>query len=273
MSTETEDIELELLVEAIYRKYGYDFRNYTRSSLKRRVMQRLHRAGLPHLSAMQHLVLTDQAFFSTLLLDMTINVTEMFRDPAFYLKIREKVIPVLKTYPFCKIWHAGCSTGEEVYSMAILLAEENLLKNIMIYATDIDELVLKKARDGIFDLDRMKEYTKNYQRAGGTGYFSDYYTANHRAAIIDGRLKKNIVFAQHNLVTDSTFGEMNLIICRNVLIYFDRQLQNRVIELFRKSLVRRGILCLGSKESLNFSNQRNSFEDFVAGEKIYRRIK
>jgi chemotaxis protein methyltransferase CheR len=267
-----EDIELELLIEGIYRRYGYDFRNYTRSSLKRRVMQRLHRTGLPNLSAMQHLALNDAAFFNTLLLDMTINVTEMFRDPTFYLTLREKVIPVIKTYPFFKIWHAGCATGEEVYSMAILLAEEGLLKNVMIYATDIDEVVLKKAREGIYELDRIKEYTKNYQKAGGTETFSDYYTANHRAVILDSRLKKNIVFAQHNLVTDSTFGEMNLIICRNVLIYFDRELQNRVIDLFKRSLVRRGLLCLGSKETLNFSSHRKSFEDFDGKEKIYRKI-
>jgi len=273
MAMVTEDIELELLIEAIFRKYGYDFRNYTRSSLKRRVMQRLQRSGLPNLSAMQHRILTDQSFFGALLLDMTINVTEMFRDPTFYLTLREKVIPVLKTYPFFKIWHAGCATGEEVYSMAILLEEENLLKNVMIYATDIDEVVLKKAREGIYELDRIKEYTKNYQKAGGTGSFSDYYTANHRAAIMDSRLKKNMVFAQHNLVTDSIFGEMNLIICRNVLIYFDKDLQNRVIDLFQRSLVRRGILCLGSKESLNFSSHRQSFEDFEGKDKIYRKIR
>jgi chemotaxis protein methyltransferase CheR len=157
--------------------------------------------------------------------------------------------------------------------MAILLEEENLLKNVMIYATDIDEVVLKKAGEGIYELDRIKEYTKNYQKAGGTGSFSDYYTANHRAAIMDSRLKKNMVFAQHNLVTDSIFGEMNLIICRNVLIYFDKDLQNRVIDLFQRSLVRRGILCLGSKESLNFSSHRQSFEDFEGKDKIYRKIR
>jgi chemotaxis protein methyltransferase CheR len=273
MVTATEDIELELLLEAIFKKYGYDFRNYARSSLKRRVMQRLERSHLPNLSVMQHHVLTDPSFFGKLLLDMTINVTEMFRDPSFYLALREKVVPVLRTYPFFKIWHAGCATGEEVYSMAILLDEEGLLKNAMIYATDIDEVVLKKAREGIYELDRIKDYTKNYQKAGGSGSFSDYYTANHKAAILNGRLKKHIVFAQHNLVTDSIFGEMNLIICRNVLIYFDRDLQNRVIDLFQKSLVRRGILCLGSKETLNFSSHRKIFDDFDEKEKIYRKNK
>ena len=196
----------------------------------------------------------------------------MFRDPTFYCALREKVLPVLKTYPFFKIWHAGCSTGEEVYSMAILLKEANLLQNAMIYATDIDEKVLKTAREGIYRLEKIKEYTQNYQKACGDASFSDYYTAKYEAAIIDKSLKKNIVFSQHNLVTDGVFGEMNLIICRNVIIYFDKELQNRVLKLFHDSLVRRGILCLGSKETVQFTTLNTAFQEYDGKEKIFKRV-
>jgi chemotaxis protein methyltransferase CheR len=272
MKQDNESIEIDLLIEAIYKKYGYDFRNYSKASLKRRIMHKFSQSGMDNLSAMQHRLLYDKSFFESLLLDLTINVTEMFRDPSFYCVVREKVIPVLKTYPFIKIWHAGCSTGEEVYSMAILLKEENLLENVMIYATDIDDRVLRIAREGIYPLDRIKEYTRNYQKACGEQSFSDYYTAKYEATIMDSSLKKNIVFSQHNLVTDGIFGEMNLIICRNVLIYFDKELQNRVLQLFHDSLIRRGILCLGSKESINFSKLKNAFQDYDGKEKIYKKI-
>jgi chemotaxis protein methyltransferase CheR len=272
-AAENEAIEIELLIEAMYRKYGYDFRNYSRASLKRRIMNKLHLSGVENLSEMQHKILYDKKYFESVLLDLTVNVTEMFRDPSFYCALREKVFPILRTYPFVKIWHAGCSTGEEVYSMAIMLHEENLLANAMLYATDIDDKVLKKAREGIYPLDKIKEYTQNYQKACGKQSFSDYYVAKYEAAIMNSTLKKNIVFSQHNLVTDGIFGEMNLIICRNVLIYFDKELQNRVLNLFHDSLVRKGILCLGSKETIKFSQLKDAFIDYDEREKIYKKIK
>jgi len=272
MITDSETIEIELLVEAIYKKYGYDFRNYSRASLHRRIKNKLQTSGVENLSAMQHRLLYDRTFFESVLLDLTINVTEMFRDPTFYCALREKVLPVLKTYPFFKIWHAGCSTGEEVYSMAILLKEANLLQNAVIYATDIDEKVLKTAREGIYPLERIREYTQNYQKACGDASFSDYYMARYEAAIMDKVLKTNIVFSQHNLVTDGVFGEMNLIICRNVIIYFDKDLQNRVLKLFYDSLIRRGILCLGSKETVQFTTMNKSFQEYDGKEKIFKRV-
>ena len=267
-----ENIELKLLLEGIYLKYGYDFRDYSKASVKRRIGQRMLMSALPNLAAMQHKILHEKSFFQTVLLDLSVNVTEMFRDPSFYLALRKTVIPILKTYPFIKIWHAGCSTGEEVYSMAILLEEENLLKNTTLYATDIDTQVLKKAKDGIYSLERMKEFTLNYQRAGGNSSFADYYTARYDAAILDSNLRKNIVFSQHNLVTDGAFGEMHMVVCRNVIIYFNRDLQNRVLNLFHESLIRKGILCLGSKETIKYLQLKNAFEEIDGQEKIFRRI-
>ncbi len=196
----------------------------------------------------------------------------MFRDPSFYLALRKAVIPELKKYPFLKVWHAGCSTGEEVYSMAILLKEEGLYDHTQIYATDMNEVALKKAKDGIFDIGKLKQYTKNYQKAGGQSAFSDYYSAHYEHVVMDKSLKKNVLFSDHNLATDGVFGEMNLILCRNVLIYFNRDLQNRVLGLFHNSLCATGILCLGSKESLSFSEYSDAFEDLVKEEKIYRRL-
>jgi len=268
---DSETIEIDLLLEAIFRKHGYDFRNYSRASLKRRLTNVLIQSKLQSFSALQYKILYDRKFFDTVLLDLTVNVTEMFRDPSFYCALREKVIPVLKTYPFIKIWHAGCATGEEVYSMAILLREENLLSKTILYATDLDDKVLKTAREGIYPLDKIKEYTQNYQKACGHDSFSEYYTAKYEAAIMDSSLKKNIVFSQHNLVTDGIFGEMNLVICRNVLIYFDKDLQNRVLQLFHDSLTRKGILCLGSKETIKFSQVKDLFSEYDAKEKIFKR--
>jgi chemotaxis protein methyltransferase CheR len=270
---DNETIEIELVIEAIYRKYGYDFRDYARASLQRRIRNKLNTSGMKSISEMVHRLLYERTFFESLLLDLTINVTEMFRDPLFYCALREKVIPVLRTYPFFKIWHAGCSTGEEVYSMAILLKEEKLLDNAMIYATDIDNKVLKTAKEGIYPLEKIKEYTLNYQKACGQSLFADYYTAKYKAAIMDNSLKKNILFSQHNLVTDGVFGEMHLIICRNVLIYFNKELQNRVFKLFYDSLVRKGMLCLGSKETIKFSAIRDEFQEYDGKEKIYKRIR
>ena len=262
-------IETELLVEAIYRKYGYDFRNYGKAHLLRRVRHRLERSKFKNVSEMIHAVIYDQNFYHQILSDLSINVTEMFRDPKFYQAVRKEVVPLLKTYPFIKIWHAGCSSGEEVYSMAILLEEEGLLDKTQIYATDFNPVILKHAKEGIYPVSNIKDYTKNYQNAGGKHSFSDYYDANYDSVKLSDRLKKNIVFADHNLVTDSVFGEMNMIVCRNVLIYFNKHLQAKVVKLFLESLTKGGYLCLGSKENIRGNKHEKSFEPIVSGEKIY----
>lgn len=266
-----ERIEIGLLLEAIFLKYGYDFKNYSKSHLKRRLEQRMEMGGMNNYAQMQHRIIHDESFFNTLLLDLSINVTEMFRDPWVYKKIREVIVPMLKTYSFIKVWHAGCSAGQEVYSMAILLEEENLKKRTQIYATDFNELILEKAKEGIYPVDVMKEYTSNYQNSGGQSDFSDYYTADYDHVIFKNSLKDKVLFSSHNLVTDGVFGEMNLIVCRNVLIYFDRDLQNKVLQLFYDSLLPGGFLCLGSKESLKFSKLAHRFEPVSENERIYRK--
>src|SRR5688500_14198389 len=227
-----ERIEIELLLEAIFRHYGFDFRSYAYASIRRRLWRRMEAEGLTTITGLQDRVLHQPALMEQLLLDLSINVTAMFRDPTFYLAFREKVIPLLRTYPFIRVWHAGCSTGEEVYSMAILLEEAGLYDRARIYATDINEVVVHRARTGIFPLERMQEYTENYIRAGGTRSFSEYYTAKYDGALFSPALQRNVVFSQHNLVTDRSFAEFNVILCRNVLIYFDRTLQTRVHGLF-----------------------------------------
>ncbi len=264
-----ENIELQLLLQAIHLKYGYDFRDYAKASIKRRVLHRLKSSQLPNISALQHSILNDVRCFEQLLLDLSINVTEMFRDPSFYQALRETVIPLLREFPFLKIWHAGCATGEEVYSMAILLKEEGLYSRAQLYATDMNEVVLKQAKDGIFPISRLKQYTENYQKSGGREAFSDYYSAHYEHAVMDKSLKENILFSDHNLATDGVFGEMHLIMCRNVLIYFNRELQNRALGLFADSLCEGGVLCLGSKESIRFSDYSRQFEDIAREEKIY----
>ncbi|MGL1862820.1 MAG: protein-glutamate O-methyltransferase CheR [Pseudodesulfovibrio sp.] len=268
---ENERLEIKLLLEAIYHKYGYDFRNYACAHTKRRLEHRLNLDSMENYSAMQHRLIHDEAFFNTLLLDLSINVTEMFRDPWVYTKVRELVVPHLKTYPFIKVWHAGCSAGQEVYSMGILLEEEGIKERSQIYATDFNELILQKAKQGIYPMDVIREYTVNYQKSGGKQSFSDYYTANYDSVVIKQSLKDKVLFSSHNLVTDGVFGEMNLIFCRNVLIYFDRELQNRVFNLFYESLCPGGFLCLGSKESLRFSSVADKFEVVSEREKIYRK--
>lgn len=270
-NTENINIEIKLFLEAIFQKYGYDFRNYSLAHIKRRILHRLAITKLESISLMQHRVLTDPDFLQQILLDFSINVTEMFRDPDFYLALRKEVIPILKTYPFIKIWHAGCSTGEEVYSMAIVLKEEGLLERTQLYATDFNQRVLKHAKEGIFSIESIKDYTQNYIRAGGTEHFSDYYMADYDRVIMDKTLSQNVLFAHHNLVTDNVFSEVNMVICRNVLIYFDRDLQNRAIGLFNESLLAGGILCLGSKESLQFNEHYSAFSSLVSKEKIYRK--
>lgn len=266
---ENENIEIQLLLQAIYLKYGYDFRNYAKASIKRRIHYRLQQDNLRYVTDILHRVLYDEQFFGKFLLDLSINVTEMFRDPGFYRAVRQTVIPELRHLPFLKIWHAGCSTGEEVYSMSILLREEGLYERSQIYATDMNEVVLKKAKNGIFNLRHLKQYTENYQKAGGLEAFSNYYSAHYEHAVMEQSLKKNILFSDHNLATDGVFGEMNLIMCRNVLIYFDRDLQNRVFKLFHDSLSEGGILCLGSKESIRLSDYAGAFDDLVKDERIY----
>ena len=268
-----ERLEIELLLEGIYRHYGFDFREYAFASIRRRLWRRIEAEGLRTVSSLQERVLHEPRMMEQLLLDLSINVTAMYRDPGFYLAFREQVIPTLRTYPFVRIWHAGCSTGEEVYSMAILLEEEGLYDRARVYATDINELVLQKARGGIFPLDRMQEYTENYIRAGGTRSFSEYYTAKYDGALFSPALRRNVVFSQHNLVTDRSFAEFTVILCRNVLIYFDRDLQSRVHGLFYDSLVRFGVLGLGSKETLKFSEYEDRYEAISVAEKLYRKVR
>ncbi|MDD2962797.1 MAG: protein-glutamate O-methyltransferase CheR [Bacteroidales bacterium] len=268
---EIQNIEIKLFLEALFQRYGYDFRNYSQAHIKRRLLHRMNLGNFSGISQMQHKILYDSGFVQQILLDLSINVTEMFRDPSFYASVRKEVVPILKTYPFIKTWHAGCSTGEEVYSMAILFKEENILNRTQIYATDFNHKVLKTAKEGIYPIDLIKDYTTNYQKAGGKESFSDYYDANYNSVIIDGSLKKNIVFADHNLVTDSVFAEVNLIVCRNVLIYFNRELQDKVIKLFLDSLTPGGILCLGSKENLQYSAHFEYFSVIDTHEKIYRK--
>jgi chemotaxis protein methyltransferase CheR len=265
-----EQIELELLLEAIYQRYGHDFRQYSQASVKRRVLHHLARTEFPTISELMAHILYDPALFQSLLFDMSVTVTEMFRDPWFYATLREQVIPFLKTFPFINIWHAGCATGEEVYSLAILLKEEGLYQRAHIYATDFNDVALEKAKTRIYPLDRIKEYTENYQKAGGKHSLADYYRAQYQSVIFDADLQKNITFANHNLATDGVFGEMHLILCRNVLIYFDRSLQDRVLALFYNSLLYNGFLCLGSKETLHFSHIKAHFIEVAAKEKIYQ---
>jgi chemotaxis protein methyltransferase CheR len=266
-----ERLEIELLLEAIYRHYGYDFRSYAFSSLRRRLKKRLAAEDLETFSALQDRVLHDPGVMARLLRDMSVNVTGMFRDPTFFRAFRETIVPLLRTYPFVRIWHAGCATGEEVYATAIILEEEGLYDRARIYATDMNGDALDKAKSGIFALARMREYTTNYQQAGGTGVFSEYYTASYDAALFHASLRRNVLFAQHNLATDTSFSEFNVIFCRNVLIYFDRALKERALKLFADSFAPFGILCLGRRESLRFTKVEGEYDEIDARERIYRR--
>ncbi|MBI3893828.1 MAG: protein-glutamate O-methyltransferase CheR [Candidatus Wallbacteria bacterium] len=268
-----EKIELQLLLETVYQTYGYDFRQYAPASLKRRLWKRLREEKLRTLSGLQERLLHDGDCMERLLKDLSINVTEIFRDPPFYCAFRTKVVPALRTYPFVRIWHAGCSTGEEVYSMAILLSEEGLLERARIYATDFSEAALAQARKRIVRLEHMKEFTQNYLAAGGTRDFADYYTARYEGALFDKELMEHVVFSQHNLVTDGSFNEFNVILCRNVMIYFDRALQARVHELLYDSLCVLGILGLGEKETIHGMPFEDRYECLDAREKIYRKVR
>jgi chemotaxis protein methyltransferase CheR len=265
-NTQVDDFFEELLTQ-----YGYDFRHYSRASVLRRLDRFMIHTKLTDLDALKETVGKDPHFFEYFLQEITVNVTEMFRDPTFFLALRQKVVPILSTYPYIKIWDAGCSTGEEIFSLAIVLQEENLLKRTRIYATDINQKVLRQAKEGIFPISSMVHYTKNYQKAGGKKSLSDYYHAHHGGAIFNHSLLENVIFYPHNLATDESFNEFHLVVCRNVLIYFNKQLQERVFELFLKSLAPLGYLGLGKKESTLFATNPQSFDTIDKEEKIYRR--
>ncbi|MFN2628056.1 MAG: protein-glutamate O-methyltransferase CheR [Gaiellaceae bacterium] len=265
-------LEIQLLLEGVFRRYGFDFREYAPASLKRRLWRRVYAEGFTSISQLLDRLLHEPACMERLLLDLSINVTAMFRDPSFYVALRERVAPLLRTYPFTRIWTAGCSTGEEVYSLAIVLEEEGLYDRARIYATDINETVLGQARAGVFALDKMQQYTQNYIKAGGTRAFSEYYVAAYDGARFARSLLDNVVFAQHNLAMDRAFNEFNLIMCRNVMIYFDKVLQDRVHELFYESLETFGVLALGHKESIGFTALARKYEELDRAERIYRKI-
>lgn len=268
---EIKRVEVNLLLEAIARRYGYDFRQYSRASLRRRILAAQARLGITHISDLIPAVLWDEVLGQSLISELSLTVTEMFRDPDFYQVVRKKVLPYLSTYPFFRIWVAGCGTGEEVYSLAILLKEEGLYERAKIFATDYNEPALKTAQDGIFSLKDIRLYTNNYQKSGGRQSFSDYYQADSQSATIIPAIKANITFANHNLLTDSVFSEIQLIFCRNVLIYFERSLQDRVLKIFLDSLGYGGFLCLGSKETVQYSTVANQLITFDPAEKIYRK--
>ena len=268
-----EDIELALLLEGLYRYYGFDFRDYSPASLKRRVLERMRAEKIETVSAYQDRILHDAPCMERLLVGLSVHVTSMFRDPSFYLTFRQKVVPLLRTYPTVRVWCAGCSTGEEVYSLAILLQEEALYRKCVVYATDISRDVLRRAREGIFPLAAMQEYTANYMRAGGKHEFSDYYTAHYDNVIFHPSLKTNVVFAEHNLATDGSFNEFHVILCRNVMIYFNKALQDRVHELIYQSLSTFGVLGLGNKETLKTTPREAFYEKLDGRDRLYRKAR
>ena len=268
---DVQEIELKLLLEAIFLRFRYDFRSYSMASLKRRLSRAMVELGVTSLSALQERVLHDAQVFPQLLQFLTVQVSDMFRDPPFFRALRERVVPFLRTYPSLKLWIAGCSSGEEVYSMAILLKEEGLLERTIIYATDINAEALRRAEAGVYPLDRIPAFTENHRLSGGHGSLSSHYTAAYGSAVFDRSLLKRVVFSDHSLATDHVFAEVQLISCRNVLIYFDRALQDRAIGLFKDALCRRGFLGLGSKESLHSSGHASQFSEFAGPERWYQR--
>jgi chemotaxis protein methyltransferase CheR len=270
--SELEDLEIRLLLEGIFGHFGFDFRNYALASIRRRIAACMRSESIHTVSCLQDRVLHDPQCMDRLLLSLTVNVTSMFRDPSFYDAFRAHVVPLLKTYPFVRIWHAGCSTGEEVYSMAILLHEEGLYPRCRIYATDVSDAALRKAKLGIFPIAAMQEYTDNYVRAGGKRAFSEYYTAMYEGAAFRPYLQEHIVFAEHNLATDASFNEFNVILCRNVMIYFNSALQERVHGLIYESLDRFGVLAVGRKESLRFTPHESCYAEIQAAEKLFRKV-
>ena len=268
-----EDYDIHALLEIIYLKWGYDFRGYSKASLTRRIFYFLQEERIERIPELQYRIVREKSLFSRFIKDVTVNVTEMFRDPQFYQSVKKNIIPQLKTYPHIKIWHAGCSTGEEVYSLAILLEQEGLLDRATIYATDINRSVLDRAKKGIYSDSYLHQYEKNFESAGLKGSLSDYFEKGYDHIIVDSNLRKNIVFTEHDLVIDHVFGEMQLIFCRNVLIYFTQNLQGKVIGLFSESLDFGGFLCLGIKESLDFYQDKKSFSTVDGINKVYQRIK
>jgi chemotaxis protein methyltransferase CheR len=271
MPEKTEDIEIQLLLEGLYQRYHYDFRHYARASVKRRLKQAREQMGFRSFSALQESLLHDPGMLAPMLGYLTVQVSEMFRDPSYFQAIREKVVPHLRTYPSLKVWIAGCSTGEELYSFVILFREEGLEQRTLFYATDINQDALGKAEAGIYDLGRIQLFTENHRKSGGKSSLSDYYSAAYGKASFDKSLRKQVVFSDHSLVTDAVFAEMHLVSCRNVLIYFDRGLQDRALGLFKDSLARKGFLGLGSKESIRFSEHTGWFTECVREEKIYQK--
>jgi chemotaxis protein methyltransferase CheR len=265
------DIELQLLLQAVYLKYHYDFRGYAEASMRRRVRTALGHFRVATLSQLQDLVIHDETAFPVLLDFMTVPVSEMFRDPPYFRALREHAIPLLRTYPSFKVWVAGCSTGEEAYSLAILLREEGLLERALIYATDINPATLQKAESGVYEIDRLAGFTENHRQSGAKTPLLDYYTTGYGRAIIDKSLREHMVFSDHSLATDSVFAEVHLVSCRNVLIYFNRELQDRAVGLFREALVRRGFLGIGAKESLRFTSHAEAFEEVVRADRLYQK--
>lgn len=270
-SDTVEDLEIRLLLEGIHHVYGYDFREYAKSSIKRRLTHWLAESEFDTFSEAQSQLLRDRSLFENLLRGVTVNVTEMFRDPAFFKVVREQVVPFLKTYPFVKIWHAGCATGEEAYSMAILLNEEGMEGRYRMYATDINEAVLHTAEEGVVPLAELQRFTRHYQQSGGTASFANYYTARYDRAVLSASLKKDIVFSSHNLATDAAFGDMNMVLCRNVMIYFKHSLKERCLQLFDDSLLAGGFLCLGLKETLERKSLSATYEELAPHTRIYRK--
>ena len=271
MAVRLDDLEVRLLLEAIFTRYHYDFRSYAMASLRRRLVQACERIGVSTLSGLQERVLHDPDSFSLLLQYLTVQVSDMFRDPEFFLALRRQVLPLLATYPSIKVWCAGCSSGEEAYSLAILLHEEKLLERTIIYATDINAQALREAENGVYSLSRLRAFTENHRRSGAAGSLSEYYHASGTSAILDAQLRRRITFSDHSLATDNVFSEVHLVTCRNVLIYFDHALQSRALDLFADALIDRGFLGLGSKESLKFSTAEPLFDDFARPERIYRK--
>ncbi len=271
LAVDSDDLEVDLLLEAIYRRYQYDFRRYARASVKRRLLQSRDRLGCRSLSDLQDRVLHEPGLFPQLLCNLTVQFSDMFRDPAFYKAMREDVVPYLRTYPSLKVWVAGCSTGEELYSLAILFREEGLESRTIFYATDINPEALKKAESGVYDLDRVPHFTKNHWLSGARCSLANYYTAAYGAAVFDKTLRRRTVFSDHSLVSDAAFAEVQLILCRNVLIYFERSLQDRAVQLFKESLVHLGFLGLGARESLQFNAHRGAFTEVRKDQRLYQK--
>lgn len=271
MSGRDFDVELRLLLDAIYLKYHYDFRGYAEASLRRRLKTAMAKMQCSTLSRLQERVMHDAAAFPELLTFLTVPVTEMFRDPSYFRALREKVVPLLRTYPSLKVWVAGCASGEEVYSLAILLREEGLLSRTILYATDINPQMLERAQAGVYEIDRVAGFTENHRKSGATTSLSDYYRAAYDHVVFDRSLRQNVVFSDHSLATDSVFAEVHLVSCRNVLIYFDRALQDRAVGLFREAVIRKGFLGIGAKESLRFTAHSSAFADFAREDRIFQR--